>query len=49
VKKDQGGGPEMAGDGRVMEKFFNNDNSGEFVLPSPHFTRIWHQIHLNFY
>jgi len=23
------------------------DNSGEFVLPSPHFTRIWHQIYLN--
>jgi len=31
--------------GRLMAKIFNNDNSGEFVLP--HFTRIWQQIHLN--
>jgi len=35
----QGGGQELA----VMA----NDNSGEFVLPSPRFIRIWHQIHLN--
>ena len=24
----------------------NNDNSGEFLLPYPSFTRNWHQIHL---
>jgi len=30
-------------------KIFNNDNLGEFVLLSPCFTRIWHQIHLNYY
>jgi len=28
-------------------KNFNNNNSGEFVLLSPHFTRIWHQIYPN--
>ena len=33
----------MAG---LMAKF-NSDNSGEFVLPSPSFTRIQHQIDLN--
>ena len=43
----QGSGQEMAiHDGRLIENF-NNDNSGKFVLPSPRFTMIWHQIHLN--
>jgi len=27
----------------VMAKKFINKYSGEFVLPSTHFTRIWHQ------
>ena len=35
----------MAGYG----KNFNNDNSGESVLPPPSFTRIQYQIHLNFH
>ena len=28
-------------------KNFDNNNSGEFVLPHPNFTRNWHQIYLN--
>ena len=44
----QVGGQEMA----VMVGFdgtnFNSDNSGQFVLPPPSFTRTWHQIDLNY-
>jgi len=43
----QGGGQEMAVIVGYNGKIFNNNNSGEIVLPSPLFTRIWHQIHLN--
>ena len=32
---------------QIKSKNFNNDNSGKFVLPSPHFTMIRQQIHLN--
>ena len=31
---------------QVSSRNFNSDYSGKFVLPSPHFTMIWHQIHL---
>jgi len=33
---------------KAKGKNFNNDNSGEYVLPSSSFTRIWYQIHLNY-
>ena len=32
---------------QVNGKKFNNDNSAEFALPPPCFTRIRHQIYLN--
>jgi len=34
---------------QIDGKNFNNDNSGEFLLPSSCFTRIQYQIHLNFH
>jgi len=36
----QGGSQEM----EANNKNFNNNNSGEFALPFPRFTMIWHQI-----
>jgi len=44
-----GGGQEMAVMLKVDGKSFNNNNSGQFVLPYPSFTRNQHKIHLNYY
>jgi len=33
-------------DGKLISKILI---AGEFVIPSQHFTRIWHQIHLNYH
>ena len=38
--------PRNSSDGRLIAKKFNDDYSGEFVLPSPRFIRIRHQIGL---
>ena len=40
----KGGGQEMAVMAKVHGKNFNNNNSGQFVLPHPSFTR---KIYLN--
>jgi len=45
--KIQDGSREMAVIVGLWKKKHFNNNSGEFELPSPHFTRIWHQIYLN--
>ena len=41
------GQPRNGCDGIGRWQNFNNNNSGQFVLPYPSFTRNQHKIHLN--